>query len=267
MSPAPACRSGTACLLSAWALAAGLAFFLDRPVSALTSAGISQDPLAKLAGGAAGAVGDTFFLKADSYYHGGVSEEFGEETDALHERQGPIENAPELAGDWIARVNGKIREHSHYHLTLDKQKEMLPFFSLALKLDPRNVEAVLTTAYWLERQLGKPEEAKKVLERGVLDNPDAWEIRYRLAHLMLRRWKDHAAARDGYEKALEIMSSRTDVEKYMLRNAWYSLGECYEGLGDEARARASYENALHFFTPGDPEGLKRAIFAKLGRAS
>lgn len=254
-------------MLAAWVFAAGLAFFIDRGASASVSAGVSGDPLTRLAGGVTEAVGDTLFLKADSYYHGGVDEHIGEETEALRARQGHIENAPDSAGDWIARVNGKIHERSHYHLTLERQKEMLPFFGLALKLDPHNVEAVLTAAYWLERQLGKSEEARKVLEKGATDNPEAWEIHYRAAHLILRRWKDYAAARDEYEKALEKMGRRSDVEDYMRRNAWYSLGECYESLGDAARARVSYESALRFFKPGDPEGLKRAIFEKLGRSS
>ncbi len=255
-------------MFAAWALAAGLAFALDRGAMASMSAGVSADPLTRLAGGAAEAVGDTVFLKADSYYHGGVDEHAEDEDEALHAQAGHIENAPAPpAGDWIARVNGRIHEHSHYHLTPDQQKEMLPFFSLALKLDPRNVEAVLTTAYWLERQLGKPEEARKVLEKGALDNPDAWEIHYRSAHLILRHWKDYAAARDGYEKALEGMGRRADVEDYMRRNAWYSLGECRENLGDASGARAAYESALRFFKPGDPEGLKRAIMEKLGQSS
>lgn len=269
MSPAPVRRSGmdraAAVAFVAWAMASGLAFALERATAAAMPSSLSGDPFKRLVGSISEAVGDTIFIKADSYYHGGIDEHIGEESEEERLREGHIGDAP-ATGDWIAWVNGRVREHSHHHLTQDKQKEMLPLFSLALRLDPHNVPAVLTTAYWLERQLAKPAEARRVLEKGAADNPDAWEIDYRTADLIRRRFRDYATARAWYERALVKMTSRSDVEHYLLRNAYYSLGECLENLNDPAGARRAYENALHYFKSGDPEGFKEAVDVKLRRS-
>ena len=78
------------------------------------------------------------------------------------------------------------------HLSDEKKIEMLPFFALSTKLDPRNIEAVLTAAYWLDTRFDKTAEAVKTLKKGVEDNPDSWEIENALAGIY-----EHSTGYDG----------------------------------------------------------------------
>ncbi len=137
-----------------WMAAVFLAVLILRdPAQAAVAAG---DPLSRFLGSAKEAVGDTLFLKADAYFHGGVIEkDHHDETPEELRREGLLAPATphiETPKDWIVAVNREVHVSEIAHLTKQGRKEMLPFFSMAATLDPTNVEAVLTTAYWFENE-------------------------------------------------------------------------------------------------------------------
>ena len=192
-----------------WLVLAGfLSFTIDRQLHSSQEAFDLQDTLSRFLGSAKEAVGDALFLKADSYYHGG-SEMHYEETHEELEKEGAVEHeeeeharAEEASSDWIAGVNHKIRSYEHTHLARTDQKEMLPFLALATSLDPHNVEAILTTAYWLDVHMGKTDAAIETLRKGGKSNPDAWEIDDGLAKIYFKK-KDYRMAEQFYLTAIQ----------------------------------------------------------------
>ena len=240
------------------------AAFMARTLDARApraDAGIAvEDVLGRFLGGAREAVGDTLFIRADDYYHGGVIEE-REESAAEHAREGHIREASKPAADWIERVNDRVRSHEHYHLAGDEKKEMLPFFALATSLDPHNVEAVLTTAYWLEREFKKPEEAERVLAKGAADNPDSWEVPFQLANLYFRKG-DKAAAGPRFAEALAKSRGRQVERYYALDMRWF-LGQCLEAEGRGAEALPLYREAMGLFRENESPKLKDELAARI----
>src|SRR5205085_1818317 len=137
-------------LAGLFVLAGFLAFEIAPKLYPGSSSAGSHDVLSQILGSSKEIIGDMMFLKADSYYHGGVAEKFHEDEKEVHQ-EGAIESEKEKpAQDWIAGINSKVRSEEHRHLSHGERKEMLPFFALSTTLDPHNVEAVLTAAYWLE---------------------------------------------------------------------------------------------------------------------
>ena len=166
---------------------------------------MASDPLFLAMGSAKEAIGDTLFLRADEYFHGGFidrdhpHEESAEEVEKeglIHPEEGEYPH-----GDWIEGINRQIRATQERHLEKDKRKEMLPFFKWATDLDPHNIEAVLTTAFWLDREFNKPEEARAVLEKGVRDNPSSWELESEYARSLLKAG-DRAASETHLQAAI-----------------------------------------------------------------
>lgn len=232
-----------ACLVAASALV---------PAASAGHAGASRDPLERLIGTAKEAVGDTLFLRADTYYHGGSTPE---EDAAYHE------DRVHGAADFISRIGKDVRAHEHSHLGSDLQKEMLPFLSAAVHLDPYNVEAALSTAYWLHRKLGKPEHAERVLLASRAANPRAWEIDRELGQVRRTLGRPHEAAvdlRSSLGKAAGL-----ELEAYELRELHFLLGEALFEAGDVPGARAAYERALGIAGPGKAEGLRKRVEKRL----
>lgn len=202
-------------------LAVGVCF-LSRHIQASWAAGTlqqSQDPLYELIGSAKEAVGDTFYMKADEYFHGGVREKFEEKRSAAA-HDGFVEaeeqhhyGEKETPEDWIERVNQQIGFTKHYHLKGEEIKEMLPLLAGAVDMNPHNLEAVLTTAYWLSSQLGQADEALRVLEEGLKNNPDSWALHKQAADIFYRKKSDPATAKVYYEKALLLLEQTPDFEK------------------------------------------------------
>ena len=230
----------------------------------------SEDPLSNFLGSAKEAFGDTLFLKADAYFHGGVIEKkHHDETAESIEKEGTITDAKETAGeapqDWIAGVNREVQVHEIRHLTKEKRKEMLPFFAIATALDPRNVDAVLTTAYWLENEFGKTADAADVLKKGLSDNPDSWEIENALGRLSFRQKNRVFAAAHLREAVRKSVSVK--MEPYERVDLQYHLAEAVLAAGDKEEALAAYREASRFFDGKTTPFLRSTILEKIKELS
>lgn len=245
-----------------------MAYVLDARLTPLGGPG-ARDPLYRLLGSAKEAIGDTLFLKADTYYHGGVAASFEESADT-HEKEGPIGEEPlrdkAAPTDWIAVVNSQVRSTRHYHLTQKEQKEMLPFFAMATSLDPHNIEAILTTAYWLDTHFNKTREAIEVLKKGLRDNPGSWEIDRDLAGLYLRRRRDYAAGEHHYREVIRKLSGQVG-EWHALLHAQYFVGESCLQQNKKDEALEAYRNALALYGEGEADALKEKIHRRIEELS
>lgn len=206
---------------------------------------VKNDPLSRFVGSAAEGVGDTLFLKADEYYHGGIEDEHHEdktEDDLLrggHLDEGRTHN--EEPTGWIDRLRHGIEVHDLRHLEKEERAEMLPFFAAAAALDPHNVEAILTASYWLERQFGKTEEAGALLEKAVRDNSQDWQVWNALARYRERRQASAADLEALYAKADALAGEVSGPDRAELL---FRLAEARVKLGRKEDAIRDLEKAL-----------------------
>ena len=245
-----------------------LASFIGKKFELEAEAFGPANPLERILGSSKEIIGDAMFLKADEYYHGGVIEKFHEhEESALQE--GAIDHDHEEDGshdheevlDWIAKVNGQVRSHEHFHLSQEKRKEMLPFFALSAALDPHNLEAILATAYWLDSEFDKTGDAMVVLKKAVSDNPEAWQLEDRLASLYFNRKKDYAESERHYRKALQKAKGKK-LEKYEWVRIYYYLAESCQLQSKKVEALSFYRAAFSYLR-GSGLPLEKAVAEKI----
>lgn len=237
----------------------------DASLGALRPSGETSDPLSRLVGSSKEAFGDTLFIKADEYFHGGVMHDHHEDESATDlAREGVLEEgAPEGHDheDWIARMNHAVHAHELMHLKKEDRKEMLPFFYSAVTLDPHNVEALLTTAHWLDREFGGTAEARALLEKGIRDNPDSWELEAGLAKIQSRAGERTAAA--GHWRAAVEKAGRSGPEDFERVTLYHDLGESEEGMGRPGAALDAYEKASRYFDDKTAPYLRSVIEEKI----
>ena len=225
---------------------------------------VSQDMFYSLLGTAKEGIGDIFFLKADTYYHSGVTGEFSEKH-GEEQREGMIEEDPALKQkslDWIARIHHQVRSYAHTHLTKGQEKEMLPFLVWSTGLDPHNLPAVLTTAFVLDRDFGKSDEAIEILKKGIQECPDSWEIAHDLGKLYFERKKNFKLSEYYFNLAIE-KSAGQEMLKDTLAQTYYLLAESRRALGKTPEALDAYQKALSSFEDASPLPLKDIIRNKI----
>lgn len=138
------------------------------------------------------ALSDSFFEEADNYFHQGVK----------HQRPKAFTNT------WYARMQEMVSPSTHQHLHGLEAREILPWLNLAVRSDPHNVPACLTTAYWLSSTLKRSDVAERLLIEAQLANPGDYRIFLERAKIAFRGHDDHKAAR-LFDAALRLW--RPDV--------------------------------------------------------
>jgi tetratricopeptide (TPR) repeat protein len=185
-----------------------LATVLDAPFSRLraktdTSAGM----LTALMGDSRRMFANHFFSMADAYFHSGFyptifdqarAEEHSHLSEESQEEAGHDEHHEETflkpPTDWIERFGRHFYPTVHTHLSNGNEREILPFLKLSAEMDPKQIEAYVTAAYWLRTKLHKPEEAERFLRQGLAANPDSYEILLELGRVYFYSKKDARVA-------------------------------------------------------------------------
>jgi tetratricopeptide (TPR) repeat protein len=168
---------------------------------------------------------NSFFVKADEYYHSGFyptifdnNEGFktphvAEDTGAVtsHNQGGEDVNFMGAPRDWLDSFGRHFIPNRHTHLdeggptddlsTSDNVREILPWLELSAKLDPENIQTYTVTAYWLRERMHKVAEANQVLLEGLRNNPDSYDILFELGRLYSESYHDVGRARNVWELA------------------------------------------------------------------
>ena len=246
-----------------------LAWTIDTRFSGPKTAEASTDPLFLALGSAKEAIGDTLFIKADEYFHGGVIERGSHEDSAEDlRREGVLpEEAQtrEASKDWIDGINRQVHAGEHMHLAKEKRKEMLPFFKWATQLDTHNVEAILTTAYWLGYEFGNVPEAVSLLQKGIQDNPRNWELERDLAKLYVREG-DLVSAEPHFREAAH-KSVQTKMENFERVSLYYEWAKSAEAAAHRADAFDAYTRATRYFDAKTTAHLQSVILDRIKQLS
>lgn len=217
----------------------------------------SGDIVYKMLGELREVVSAGFLLKADEYFHGGTHHPAGEEeycrpgdpscaAEEAHRQQAGESGSAAGARDLWGRIDQAIYEHPVHHVTDKQQAEVLPWFYLATRIDPHNVNAYVLGGYWLSITMQKPEEAIVFLQEGLRHNPDAWQIYSQLGDTYFIVQHDYAKAWEPFRRAYELLPA--DAPRPELRHILTLLTAAGERSGRQEQA-AVYRRRLDELFP------------------
>lgn len=161
-----------------------------------------DDALAVAFGGARETISLAMVQKADSYFHGGIDMDGGEEK---VEKVGGGEG-----GGWWAWIDSKIRAPQvHRHLDGGESVEMLPWLWAAVKSDPHNAEAWSVAWYAAKHIMKDSATAERVLAEAKAKNPESIEIAFTEGRAFYDGGKgDLAAAKRAFARTVALAEAK-----------------------------------------------------------
>jgi tetratricopeptide (TPR) repeat protein len=169
---------------------------------------------------------NSFYVKADEYYHSGYyptifddnaafqTAHMAADTGAVstknhgdeHGFLGPTRN-------WIDAFGRNFFPDRHTHLDQggaddlsgsENVREILPWLKLSADLDPDNVQTYTVTAYWLRERMKNVPEADAVLHEGIRNCPDSYDIFFELGRLYYEAYHDRQRARNVWLEGVRL---------------------------------------------------------------
>jgi len=127
--------------------------------------------------------------------------------------------------------------------------ELLPWYRLMTISNPQNVRGYMIGAWWLKHIGKKPQllEAKKFLEEGIENNPDAFQLWLMHGHIMHALEKDREAKK-SYDIAADLAIQKRPPG-----------GEISEQWNDYQEDDALAAVRLSFFLEKELEGPEKAL--------
>jgi tetratricopeptide (TPR) repeat protein len=233
---------------------------------------------------------NSFFIKADAYYHSGYyptifdnNEAFktphmAEDTGAIaSHNQGEETSFMGPPRDWIDAFGRNFIPNRHTHLdeggpsddlsTSGNVREILPWLKLSAELDPENIQTYLVTTFWLRTRLNKVSEAEQVLREGLRHKPDNPQLLFELGRIYDENYQNENRAQNIWEAALRSWArempgvpqserlERTIAnfdDRFVFEQIQTSLALLEEKAGNTAAASARWQQAeLASPTPDD----------------
>jgi tetratricopeptide (TPR) repeat protein len=234
---------------------------------------------------------NSFFVKADAYYHSGFyptifdnnsafqTPHIAEDTHAVasHNQGGEDTSFMGPPRDWIDAFGRHFIPNRHTHLDeggatddLGKSsevREILPWLKLSAELDPEDIKTYVVTAFWLRTRLNQVSEAAQVLREGLRNNPDDPQLLFELGRIYFDDYHNPAQARNIWEAALRSwarqspgvpqserlkMTNENFDSRFMFAQLQTSLAQLEEKSGDLDAAIARWQQAkLASPTPDD----------------
>ena len=132
----------------------------------------------RLLGASRVAFGNSFFEEADNYFHKGVR----------HVQQKAFSN------DFFQILKAEIEPSVHVHPEGVEISEIMPWLRFTTEMDPNNVDAYLTTVYWLGGSIQRPDLAEAVLREAQMNNPKDYRVINERAKIFFETGNDGKAA-------------------------------------------------------------------------
>ncbi len=189
---------------TAWAWASILACWGVAFVLACRLADSDLQPpvdsvLGRLLGASRTAIGQSLYLQADIYFHQGASPQKKEAFSGVFSR-------------WWRELSPQ----AHVHSESTGVYELMPWFRFATQMDPHNVEAYLTAAYWLAGEGGRPDLAETILVEAQQNNPLDYRILQEKGRLLMKDHRDIAASK-ALDFGLKLWPGQMDPQDEQVR--------------------------------------------------
>ncbi|MHB1458210.1 MAG: tetratricopeptide repeat protein [Armatimonadota bacterium] len=196
--------TGIAILLMAW--------FLAPILKAATPQ--SADILMQVLGGTADVASSGAFRQADVYFHGGVMNEQFKEEDRTQVKHSTIPAYVDQLpyGAYYYFLQTQIVPQVHKHLDGDEAREMLPWFILAARLNPHNIDAWRVGSYWFFRT-NEYSKAFSFISQGIKKNPSDYRLYYDrgILYHKIKLWQK---ALIDFEKADSLWQNNSEDAPY-----------------------------------------------------
>lgn len=176
----------------------------------------NSDILVQVLGGTADLAADQAYQEADVYFHGGIRAE-------SHHIEGDDRSHVQLPLlGYVKRLQGEAAPRTHRHLGGAEEKEILPWFEVATRLNPHHVEAYSTGSYWYSRT-GDPKRSLEFVSAGIRNNPDDYRLYFDrgIIHYHLKNWD--SAIRD-LQTARRLWKNLNEDSPYDLKAIGRYLG-------------------------------------------
>jgi len=168
---------------------------------------------------------NSFYVKADEYYHSGFypsmfddntafkTTHMAADTGAVNSKNhGDEESFLGPTRNWIDNFGRHFFPDRHTHLdeggpqddlsTSEQVREILPWLKLSADLDPDNVQTYTVTAFWLRERMNNPREAEAVLHEGLRNCPGSYDILFELGRVFDESYHDKERARNVWEEGV-----------------------------------------------------------------
>ena len=222
---------------------------------------------------------NSFFTKADAYYHSGFyptifdnnsnfqTPHIAEDTGAVaSHNQGEEGDFLGPTRDWIDAFGRHFIPNRHTHLDeggaddlsgSKEVRELLPWLKLSSELDPENVKTYVVTAFWLTK-LDQVSAAEQVLRDGMRRNPDNAQLLFELGRIYSENYHNPARARNIWEAALRSwarqapgvpqserlkMTNENFDDRFIFEQLQTNLAQLEEKAGNLDTAIARWEQA------------------------
>lgn len=136
----------------------------------------STDILMQVLGGTADLAANGAYREADVYFHGGAMDECNGE-EAKGQKSNTlmgIDTSLPLA-ELIRNLQVAVAPKEDRHLAGEEEKEMLPWFIVAVRLNPHHIEAWRTGSYWIYRT-GGHDKAIEFISNGIKNNKGDYRL-------------------------------------------------------------------------------------------
>jgi len=224
---------------------------------------------------------NSFFVKADAYYHSGYYPTIFDNNSAFQtphmaadtgavasHNQSEDESFMGPPRDWIDAFGRHFIPSRHSHLdeggaagdlsSSSAVREILPWLKLSAELDPENIKTYVVTAFWLRTKLNQVSEAEQVLREGLRQNPDDPQLLFELGRIYFESYHDPARARNIWKAALRSwarqqsgvpqpdrlkMTNQNFDDRFIFEQLQTSLAQLEEKSGNPDAAIARWEQA------------------------
>jgi tetratricopeptide (TPR) repeat protein len=139
--------------------------------------------------------------------------------------QSAVERNPDMVEAWV--ILGDLMDRTH-------NPRAIQYFDNAIRVDPKNVEALHAKAYYLQNN-NKIDEAISIYKQIHAINPQYPEAYLNIAILQLYR--------DSVDAAMKELTILKGIDPTNAA-AWFYIGKAHQFKGEKEEAKASFEQAL-----------------------
>ena len=170
----------------------------------------NSDILVQVLGGTTDLVAEQAYREADVYFHSGLDDE---KLDAELKYYHPKVRLP-LIG-MIRRLHGETAPKVERIVQASDEKELLPWFVIAIRLNPHHIEAWRVGSYWYYRT-GDSRRAEELLRDAIRQNPNDYRL-YLDRGILYHRLKNWDGAVNDLETAQKLWKNNSEDAPYDLK--------------------------------------------------
>lgn len=175
----------------------------------------NTDVLAQALGGTAEIASEKAFEQADLYYHAGNMHKCPDEDHEKPENEEHSALSGLFMAGFVNNIYAQTKPHKHVHIEGASEKELIPWFVTATRLNPHNIEAWRVGSYWYMRT-GETEHAREFIADAIRKNPEDYRL-YLDQGIVYHHFHEWKKAVSSLETADKLWKDNSEDAPYDLR--------------------------------------------------